>query len=92
MTMQHHHGLPSAVAERWFDTIPSTADPWRRWFGMVQFPQYDPSDARLARIEHYVEEICRAADKRRLAIKPETERFADMWATFRKHHENLEGG
>jgi hypothetical protein len=42
-------------------------------------------------LEHDIEEACRAADGLRLAIAPATKRFAEMWATFRRHHEQLDG-
>jgi hypothetical protein len=73
--------------EPWFYWIEDTDDPWRHWFAMLDFPCYGPLEAW---IETDVEELCRAADERRLALKPQTERFAQMWATFRRHHENLE--
>jgi hypothetical protein len=74
--------------ERWFDRIDITDDPWRDWFGMLAFPRrHDPLDAW---IERRVEDLCRAADVRRLAVEPATMRFAQIWATFRRHHEALE--
>jgi hypothetical protein len=75
--------------ERWFDRIDITDDPWRDWFSMLGFPrQYNPLEAQ---IEHQVEDLCGAADIRRLTVEPTTMRFTKIWATFRGHHEALEG-
>jgi hypothetical protein len=80
--------VPSAAEEQpWFYRIEDTADPWRHWFRMLRFPRHGPLDAE---IERHIEELCQAADERRLAIVPTTKRFAEMWATFRRHHEGLE--
>jgi hypothetical protein len=81
------HAIPAAEEQPWFYRIEDTADPWCHWFRMLRFPRHGPLDAE---IEHDIEEVCRAADKRRLAIVPRTKRFAEMWATFRQHHERLE--
>jgi len=58
-------------------------------FGKLGYSRrYGPLDATL---EHCVEDLILVADKRRLATKPTTKHFADIWATFRQHHENLDG-
>jgi hypothetical protein len=72
------HAIPAAEEQPWFYRIEDTADPWCHWFRMLRFPRHGPLDAE---IEHDIEEVCRAADKRRLAIVPRTKRFAEMWAT-----------
>jgi hypothetical protein len=36
--------------------------------------------------------LIKRADQVRLSIVPETKRFANMWAAFRRHHETLEDG
>jgi hypothetical protein len=77
--------------ERMFDCIESTADPWCDWFQMLGLglpARHTPLDAW---IERDVEEACRAADRLRLAVIPTTKRFSNMWATFRRHHEQLDG-
>jgi hypothetical protein len=73
---------------RWFDRIEPTANPWRDWFSMLQFPQHGPLDSWIER--YIVEDICRAADKLRLSVEPATQRFAARRARFRHHHEALE--
>jgi hypothetical protein len=34
---------------RWFDRIEPTANPWRDWFSMLQFPQHGPLDSWIER-------------------------------------------
>jgi|HubBroStandDraft_6_1064221.scaffolds.fasta_scaffold1210126_3 hypothetical protein len=74
--------------ERWFDRVDITDDPWLDWLSMIPFPRYKPLEAQ---IECQVETLIRAADVRRLAVEPTTLRFTQIWATFRRHHEALEG-
>jgi hypothetical protein len=77
--------------KRWFDRIESTAHPWCDWLQMLGLGLPERYCQLDAGIEHDIEEACRAADGLRLAIVPTTKRFAEMWATFRRHHEQLDG-
>jgi hypothetical protein len=85
----------------WFYRIEDTPDPWRNWLSHAlrcrymdyhgpepRPPLHSPFDAAL---EHHIEDMCWAADRRRLAIVPSTKHFAEIWATFRRHHEWHEG-
>jgi hypothetical protein len=74
-----------ADIERWCP-VPGTADPWTDWLTGLRFPR-GPLDAWL---EHDVEEMIVAADRRRLATVPTTKHFAATWAEFRQQHEYLE--
>jgi hypothetical protein len=78
---------------RWFDAIEYTDHPWRRWLSGALYARlragqgHGPFDAW---IEYDVDKLVNRADRVRLSIVPETKRFTDMWAAFRRHHENLE--
>jgi hypothetical protein len=81
----------TALAENhWLDGINSVADAWNHWLLAVEFP-CGFGDRWL---ERHIERVIRAADARRLATDamPKTERFTDMWATFRQTHEHLDAG
>jgi hypothetical protein len=74
----------------WLDVIAYTDDPWRCWLGALpawHLRGHGPLDAW---IEDDVEELIQRADRLRLSIVPETKRFTDIWAAFRRRHENLE--
>jgi hypothetical protein len=73
----------------WHDEIPpSPGHPWLTWFDALSFPRgYGPLDAG---IERWIEDTCRAADKRRLAVAKATECFPQMWAAFRHRHDELD--
>lgn len=67
--------------------ISDTSTPWINWLAMVPRRRITPLDAWL---ESAVDELMAAGDRRRLSTTPTTEKFAALWATFRKHHEELE--
>jgi hypothetical protein len=89
MTMTGSAEIAPVCEPRWFDRIePTAGNPWRHWFGMLRYPRHGPLDSWIER--YIIEDICRAADKLRLTVKPATQRFTATWATFRKHHETLD--
>jgi hypothetical protein len=64
----------------------SAGDPWETWVETLGFPhQYEPLDAT---IEHAVEDAILHADARRRAVGRV---FPQMWADFRRHHDELDG-
>jgi hypothetical protein len=79
---------PDTYEPRWFDVIEPCERPWRDWFSMLQFPCHSPTDGWIE--GRLVEDVCRHADRWRLAVAPATPRFAAAWATFRHHHEQLD--
>jgi hypothetical protein len=74
----------------WLDVIAYTNDPWRCWLSALPARHLRGHGPLDAWIEHDVDELIQRADRLRLSIVPETKRFTDMWAAFRRHHENLE--
>jgi hypothetical protein len=92
MTAATHDGDLVERPRRWFDVIPATDQPWRCWFATLPAWEqrgYGPLDLW---VEHRVDDLIEHADRVRLSIVPATDHFRAMWATFRRHHENLEDG
>jgi hypothetical protein len=80
-----HDSMTGAIDDptSWFARIPYAGNPWLNWFAALDLPKgFHPLEAS---IEHDIWDLCRSADERRLGTVPRTERFAAMWATFRKH-------
>jgi hypothetical protein len=75
---------------RWFDTIPASRNPWKRWLDALPARHLRDHTVSTAGIEYDVERLIEAADRVRLSITPETKRFGDMWAAFRRYHEARE--
>jgi hypothetical protein len=73
----------------WFYELRSTSSPWHTWLVVSGLPPkgFHPLEAWL---EREIVDLCQLADRRRLAVEPKTDRFATMWATFRRHHEELD--
>jgi hypothetical protein len=75
------------------DRLASISDAaWRSWFndeigGCLDFAHEGPLHNWL---EHDIEDVICAADQLGLATVPQTETFTKQWATFRKHHEELD--
>jgi hypothetical protein len=76
---------------QWYDGVePTQGDPWSDWL------QFLPSRTLLGRgpleypIEADIEDAIRGTDQLRLSIVPTTKHFAEMWTTFRRHHETLD--
>lgn len=61
--------------------------PWVNWLASLPRRQHTAGDAWL---ERDIDVALAAADRRRLAVTPTTQRFSSMWAEFRQQHEALE--
>jgi hypothetical protein len=86
MTTATHDGDLVEHPRHWFDAIPATRDPWKRWREVLK-PAYSPLHGKIeSRIDRLIED----ADRLRLSIVPETKHFTDMWAAFRRYHESRE--
>lgn len=84
-------GITDSAWWSWFEEdvgYHSCDDPWRDWLKALRFPHEGPLRDWL---EYDIESAIRAADELRLTSLPQTETFTKRWATFRSHHEELDG-
>ena len=82
--------VSTTTAQPWFYAIEPTDYPWKCWFTTLPAwdqRNYGPLDLW---VERKVDELIERADRVRLSIVPETDHVRAMWATFRRHHQNLE--
>jgi hypothetical protein len=90
MTATTHDGELVERPPRWFDTIPASKNPWKRWLDALPARHLRGHGAFDAGIEYDVERLIEAADRVRLSIVPTTKHFDAMWTAFRRYHESRE--
>ena len=83
-------GITDSTWWSWFnEEINGCYDPWSDWLDAMCFPHEGPLHDWL---EQDIKDVIHAADQLRLATVPQTQTFTKQWATFRKHHQDLDAG